>query len=368
MPKIVHIQVIPKMSGVQQVSFDILKNLPNDFEKYIVFGGMYECKDNIVEKFSNIGVKVIFIDSLRREIGFNDILSIIELYKFFKKEKFDIIHTNSTKPGIVARFAAWLSGCKKVVHTVHGIAFHRFEKLHKRIFFYLIETFFCFFSNTLISVNNHYLKFYPHVKNKICIYNSIDFIKKSQRDFNDDSDRPITVGFISRLDKQKDPITFLKAIEYGNRVGLFSQENVKVIIGGDGELKALCEAFVENERLSCQVKFKGWVSNKDDFFKEIDILCLPSIFEAFGLVFLEAGIFGIPSIASNVEGIPEIVKNDKNGFLVEPKNHIEIAQRISNYLKDRSLLKRHGMEAKRIVEEDFRMKDMLEKYLEVYKI
>ncbi|MGL9735341.1 MAG: glycosyltransferase [Symbiopectobacterium sp.] len=84
---------------------------------------------------------VLFVKSLRREIGCLDINATCELFHLFKKNKFDIIHTNSTKPGIIARLSAKMAVCDYVIHSVHGIAFHKIEIPTKRIFYYLIECF-----------------------------------------------------------------------------------------------------------------------------------------------------------------------------------------------------------------------------------
>ena len=172
--KIAHVQVIPKLSGVQRVSLDILSNLPSYYDKYIIFGGDYEAEKELINECERNKIKVIFIEDLRREISFRDFNAFFNLLKLFNTMKFDIIHTNSTKPGIIARLAAKVARCKKIVHTVHGIAFHRFEKFPLRIIYLIIEAFCSFFSHYLISVNNYYLKYYPHIKNKKTIHNCVN--------------------------------------------------------------------------------------------------------------------------------------------------------------------------------------------------
>ncbi len=64
---------------------------------------------------------------------------------------------------------------------------------------------------------------------------------------------------------------------------------------------------------------------------------MPSLIEAFGIVFLEAMAAGIPVIGSNTGGIPELVKDGENGFLVDPDNHIELTQKILKLLNDDAL-------------------------------
>ncbi|MBJ7221593.1 MULTISPECIES: glycosyltransferase family 4 protein [unclassified Brenneria] len=368
MKKIVHVQVIPKLSGVQQVSLDILSNLPDIYDKYIIFGGGYNPSDEFIRKFESQDVKIIFVPSLKREIGYLDVKAFCELFKIFREYKFDIVHTNSTKPGIVARFAAKLAGCRYVIHSVHGIAYHKFEKKHKRIFYYLVEFFFSFFSDVLVSVNRHYLKYYPFVRNKLCIHNAVtlrpatvDLISVStlRKD-------KLRIGFMGRLDPQKDPLTLLQALKFGLETNLFTRQDVTLTMAGEGELSAQCMRFVEENNLMDVVNFRDWIFDKENFYSHIDVFCLPSIYEAFGLVLGEAAVFGVPSIATNVEGVPEVITDDESGFLVDAKDYQALAEKIGIYVTDDALRVKHGLNARRKVMSAFKLDDMIAKYEALY--
>jgi len=363
--KIAHIQVIPHLTGVQQVSLDILSSLPDEYEKFIIFGGSYQVDDNFLKKFLDNNTTVLFIPSLKREIGFHDIAATKELYKLFKQYQFDIIHTNSTKPGVVARFAAKLARCPLVVHTVHGIAYHRFESLGKRIFYYAIEAFFSLFSDHLVSVNHFYLKYYPFIRYKTCIHNSVELndISIALRE----DIRTLRLGYMARLDKQKDPLTLLKSVKYGIEHNYFSRDSLSVLIAGEGELSQGCRDYVADNKLDDVISFAGWVSDKQSFYNKIDVFCLPSIFEAFGLVFLEAARFNIPSISTDVEGIPEVVIDNETGLLVKPKDYKEMAKKIKRYIEDAELVKIHGNNARERMQKYFSKQDMLNKYNAIYE-
>lgn len=363
--KIAHIQVTPHLTGVQQVSIDILSGLSDDYDKYIVFGGSYKVKDDFLKKLSDKKIKTIFIPSLKREIGFHDIAATKELFSLFKQYKFDIIHTNSTKPGIIARFAAKISGCPLVVHTVHGIAYHQFESIGKRIFYYSIEAFFSLFSDRLISVNNYYLKYYPFIKRKVCIHNSVEMNNITVQSRDDTT--CLSFGYMARLDNQKDPLTLLRAVKYGIENAYFSSSDLTVLIAGEGELSQVCRNYVEDNKLEKVVSFAGWVSDKQSFYNQVDVFCLPSIFEAFGLVFLEAAHFNIPSIATDVEGIPEVVIDNETGFLVAAKDYKALAQRMKLYITDKALVEKHGLNAKLYMEKNFSKQEMLKQYNAIYE-
>ncbi|KGA35450.1 glycosyltransferase family 4 protein [Pectobacterium brasiliense] len=368
MKKIVHVQVIPKLSGVQQVSLDILSNISDCYDKYIIFGGGYNATPEFINIFESKGIKVIFVPSLKREICTSDIKATYELFKVFKEHKFDIIHTNSTKPGIVARIAAKLAGCRRIIHSVHGIAYHKFESPGKRVFYYVTECSFSFFSDVLVSVNQHYLKYYPFIKNKLCIYNAVTLSPKlnSSSSSNIIENQPLRIGFMSRLDRQKDPLTLLRALVFGLENSLFTRESILLTMAGDGELRQECIDFVDEHNLNDVVIFKNWISDKDSFYKNIDVFCLPSIYEAFGLVLGEAAVFGIPSIATNVEGIPEVIDDGETGLLVDPKDYESLARKIQIYANNPDLRIQHGLNAKEKVFSKFALSRMIKEYESLY--
>jgi len=366
MKKIVHVQVIPKMSGVQTVSYEILKGLSNDnFDKYIICG-TEGGDEKFFEDFEAIGVKVIKIPSLTRSIGVKDLIAFRELFRCFKKYRFDIVHTNSTKPGIIARIAARLAGAPNVVHTVHGIAYHKFEHPIKRCIYYLIELMSSLFSNHIVLVNKYYKRFYgfiPFVNIKT-IYNGVNFSGLDEKT-KVDSDE-INILFFARLDAQKNPMHFLKAIKYivENKL-ICNLDYCKFTVTGEGELRAECEAYVKDNNLSSWVVFTGWSVDKSRSYNSADILCVPSIYEAFGLIFVEAAHFGIPAISTRVEGIPEVVKDNETGILVEPNDVPGLAHSISKLVNDRSLRIELGQSAKARSYE-FTVDNMVSEYVCIY--
>jgi glycosyltransferase involved in cell wall biosynthesis len=183
--KILHILARPYLAGAQRISLEILRNLSNDeYDKYVLFGN--DAIDNnlkleCIEKFEMAAVKVLFSKNMCRNIGLKDIPAIIEIYKLCKREKFDIVHTNSTKPGIIGRIAATLAHVPLVIHTVHGLAFHEFVKFPKWQFYWFCEMFAAFFCNKIVLVNKYYNRYFKLFKSKIItIYNGIDFLSYSR--------------------------------------------------------------------------------------------------------------------------------------------------------------------------------------------
>lgn len=368
MKKIVHIQVLPKMSGVQQISLDIMKGLDSSYEKYIVFGGKEHDK-SVDDAFSELGVKVVYIESLKREICLSDFKAFYDLIKFFREYSFDIVHTNSSKPGIVARIAAKIAGVDRIVHTVHGISFHKHESLVKRVIYYFVELFSCFFGDMNVTVNKFYMKYYPScVIKSVSIYNGVDFSKLDESIFKPKPycDNEVTVAFFARLDVQKDPISYIKIVHYIISNKLCSK-GVKFILAGSGELEHECLSLINELGLKENLTYVGWVLNKSEFLSRVDILCQPSKWEAFGLNIVEAAHFSIPTVASRVEGIPEVILDGETGILCEQGDLASFANSVSRLVNSDELRYKLGARAKIFVNNSFLVENMQLSYKSIYE-
>ncbi|OAN13538.1 hypothetical protein A3K86_13195 [Photobacterium jeanii] len=362
--KVAHVQVIPKLSGVQQVSLDILSGLPDEkFDKYLICGKLDSNSSIFVDRFEANNVKIIQVESLKREISRYDIKAFWELRKIFKQMRFDIVHTNSTKPGVVARIAAKISGINKVIHTVHGVSFHEHMTYSKRIFYYVIEFVSCIFGDINVLVNQNYRKYYPVFKN-VVIYNGVDFsklqVKKEKKSI-------INVAFMARLDEQKNPLLFIEAIKLLKLENKLDLSKVNFILAGDGELKSQCESLISKYNLNENIEMVGWIEDKSKFLSSIDIICQPSKWEAFGLVFVEAGFFKIPCIGSDVEGIPEVILDRNTGLIFKSNDVSGLKEAMFELIDNQTLRDRLGQNAFDIYTEKFRVEKMVSEYSALYK-
>lgn len=376
--KIVHVQVIPKLSGAQLFSLSLLSSLSSElYDKYIIFSEdedvTVQQKEEVVTRFSAAGVKIIWLKSLRRSIGVHDVKCLLELVSIFKKHCFDIVHTNSTKPGIIARIAARVAGIKKIIHTVHGIAYHDNIPLLKRVFFYLIEVISTPFGHYNICVNKFYLKYYrwlPFVRS-MTIYNGLDFLSLSaksgisvpERNY-DFTQREVKLLFVGRLDEQKDPLTLLQAFKL---LSTSRERRFKLSMVGDGELMEACKQYCIENNLIDDVTIHGWVSQPQSLYATSDIFVCPSIYEAFGFTFVEAAYYGLPIVATNVEGIPEVVIDNYMGHLVQSKSPEQLAFAILNIANNQKVYQVFAQNAHNSVVSRFSIENMIAGYKKIYE-
>ena len=365
--KILHIQVLPKLSGVQKISLEIFKNLPDsEFEKWILFSDSIENgdKEDCIQRFEAAGANVILSSKLKREIGIKDIHAFWEIYKLCRKEKFDIVHTHSTKPGIIGRLASSFARVPLVIHTVHGLSFHQFVRFPIWQFYWICEMISSIFCDKIFLVNKFYMKYFRWFKNKTrTIYNGIDlsvFLNDISKERYNSKD--LKILYVGRLDTPKDPLTLLQAA----KLVCHKYPNFMFTIVGDGEKYIECHDFITSNNLQDQIHLKGWQSNVSQFYTTHDIFAMSSIYESFGLIFLEAGYCKLPVVATNVEGIPEIIENGVTGLLSDPKDFKTLAANIMKLAEDEELRKKMGRLACERVTSRFSVGKMVDQYKKAY--
>jgi L-malate glycosyltransferase len=146
-------------------------------------------------------------------------------------------------------------------------------------------------------------------------------------------------------------------------------ENVVFIIGGDGSLRQYHENLAAELGIKENVIFSGKISAEDlpYYYALSDIVVVPSLQEAFGLVVSEAMASGKPVIGSNVGGIPDQIVDEQSGFLIEPKNPSKIAQKIRWLLTHQEQAKKMGIKGRGIVEEKYDIDKRAKSIISLYK-
>jgi len=160
--------------------------------------------------------------------------------------------------------------------------------------------------------------------------------------------------FVGGLDKAH----YFKGIDYLLRtIKILQDFSIKLLIVGEGDMKKEYIETAKNLDIKNQVIFTGFVSDEDlpKYYNLADLFVLPSIdkSEAFGVVLIEAMASGKPVIASNLAGVRSVVDENKNGFLIDPKNEGHLAERIKYIFDSPLLLMAFGRAGRKKVEEKY---------------
>lgn len=172
----------------------------------------------------------------------------------------------------------------------------------------------------------------------------------------------LLVGLACRLVEQKGVSYALRAFAHiAHR-----HPDTYLIIAGDGERRRSLEALAGQLRVADRVRFTGWRSDLDRILSGLDVFMMPSLWEGFGLVLLEAMRYRLPIIASNVGAIPEVVADGESGVLVRPRDVDGLARALDALLSDRSLRLHMGLMGEDRLETHFSAGRMADETITIY--
>ena len=267
-----------------------------------------------------VDVTAIHIDGLGRAIKPRaDLTALFAIIKEIRSFKPDVIHTHTAKAGVIGRIASIISGQRSMrVHTFHGHLLHGYFGLGKTKLVVLIERFLALFTHQLLAVgkkvqddliaagigDSSKFAVMPPGLQLAHVPNSHDARKELGLDQNE-----IYCAFIGRITQIKRPDRFLDVISKVRNSGT----KVHFIVAGAGELLQECQNRVAAENLP--VTFLGWREDIEVVLAAPDFVILTSDNEGTPLSLIQAGMVGIPVVATNVGSTNEIVVDWKTGLL-----------------------------------------------------
>ncbi len=143
------------------------------------------------------------------------------------------------------------------------------------------------------------------------------------------NNKPV-IGVMARMVEKKGVNVFIKALSILDKRGI----DFSAVIGGEGELLDKMQQLRDELKLNDKVRFTGWVKDKDKFYHDIDIFCLPSLSEPFGIVLLEAMQARRPIVSTNIEGPAEILHNNIDALMVDKANPEQMADALEDLIKN----------------------------------
>jgi glycosyltransferase involved in cell wall biosynthesis len=303
----------------------LLKGLdPQQFESKLVTGSLSDSEGDMSYLLDISDRSVIRIPELRREIDpIRDVVSLRKLLKILVKEKPDIVHSHTSKAGLIARLAVKIYNAIylkkiKIVHTFHGNILHGYFGVAQSYFFMLIERFLAKLSDALIAISESqyreltqlYRIADPHKVHLIRLgfdlskFTNSSKLKGEFRKKIGIDEQTLLIGIVGRLVPIKNHRLFLDAAK------LFIERNpstpVRFIIVGDGELKTDLKSYAERIGIAERVIFYGWEKNIESVYADLNILALTSINEGTPVSIIEAMASSTPVISTKVGGVADL--------------------------------------------------------------
>ncbi|MGI5911227.1 MAG: glycosyltransferase family 4 protein [Syntrophomonadaceae bacterium] len=363
--KVLHVIGGGEVGGAEEHVLTLMKLL--DPEKYQPFL-LCLCEGPFADLAARQGLPARIIPMRHRL----DLATVTPLMRYMGEQHFDLVHTHGVRANLVARLAATRSGIP-VVTTVHSVLRYDYDLPLKALLAYFLTKLTNKYSNRFIAISRaiaHDIKQMGVYQEKIVIiHNGLDVNKFSsprkasevKSELGLDQDRQI-ITMVARLHPVKGHDYFLRAARQVIDAGFRPQ----FLIVGEGIYRRQIEQQVSELGLNEVVKMLGYYRSIEDIYEISDILCVPSVMEGLGLVVLEAMYFNVPVVASNTGGIPEIIKDQVDGLLVEPRDHHGLAQAIIKILSDPELATYLTTNARKKVNQ-FSLQNMANKVEQVYE-
>jgi glycosyltransferase involved in cell wall biosynthesis len=358
--KVFHVITKLELGGAQKVTLMLLERFSRDHYEL----GLATGPDGIlVERANRIpSLSRFWIPNFVREVRpIQDLLALFQLWRVFRRERPDIVHTHSAKAGILGRLAAKLAGVPIIFHTYHGFGFNDLQKRIVKNFYVLLERIMGRVTTQTVVVS--YATGHTAEKARIVRKDNWmlcraaipldEFMKPGPRrtkvrEWNIPENKVI-VGMIACFKPQKAPIDF---VDVAARV-LKETDRAHFVMIGDGELRPAIEARIRELGVTGHITLLGWRQDMPEVYRNIDIVMLTSLWEGLPCVFSEAMACELPLVATDVDGARDAIIEGDNGFLHPPHDIESMATSALKLINDSALREQMGRRGKsRVMEFD----------------
>lgn len=368
-PYVCHIFKITGVSGSENHLLTLASHL--DYGQYrLTFCLLVEREPDLsayVAALEAIGVEVVCFP-IRADL---DPLLLWQLVRFLRAQKPDIVHTHLIHGDLYGTLAARLAGVPFVVSSKHND-----DVFRQRGFYAWLDCAMARYQNRIITISHHLKRFHVDVEGLpvdkiVTIHYGLDpnaFLQDvgegvdMRAELDIPADAPL-VGVVGRLTEQKGHAYLLDAF-----VTVVQElPSARLLVVGDGELRSTLERQAARLGLYGSVAFIGRREDVPRIMMALDVLVMPSLWEGFGLVLLEAMAADKPVVASQVSAIPEIVADGETGLLVPPKDSEDLSRALLALLRDPTRAREMGRQGRQRLEQEFTMARMVEQTQGVYE-
>lgn len=374
--KVAHVITRLCKGGAQENTFHTVRLANRErYDVHLISGPTFGDEGSIEDDIRRSGLVIHREPDLIRKISpVHDLRALNSLTRRFRDQRYDIVHTHTSKAGVLGRLAARRAGVPIVVHTAHGNIFDGYFAAPVTAVFTRIERRAARWADRLIELTDGGIE--EHLNRRIgrreqytTIFSGIDLgLFEKARENRAETRRSLNipepafaVGGVGRLEPIKGFPYFIAAAELVAR----TVPNAHFVLAGTGsQERALRD---QAGPLGERFRFLGMRNDIANVMAALDLLVVPSLNEGMGRVILEAGAAGIPVVASKVGGIPDVVDDAKTGVLVPPKNAEAIAEVVGALAADPDRISRMGNAARNKIVPEYGLEQMVRKIEALYE-
>jgi len=374
--RIAHVITKLELGGAQQNTLWTLNHLDKERYRGYLFSGRGGILDDEVSSTAEYETR--FVPSLMRQISpFHDLIALAHIWILCVLIRPDIIHTHSSKAGIIGRWAAFFAGVPVIIHTYHGFGFNDFQPFLIKFILQFTEYLTAPITTTIVVVSSEniqkgllscigkrgqYVVIHSGIKVSDFAAVQEDKIENARREIGIKKGIPV-IGMIGCFKPQKAPLDFI----YLAKKVSDKRPDVQFVLIGDGLLRPQIESEIERLNLKDKIILTGWRRDISSCIALFDILVLTSLWEGLPRVFPEAMAAGKPIVATWVDGAREAVLHGINGYLVAPHDVDKMSGYVLRLLDNPDERRRFGAYGKRRVYPAYDIDEMVRQLDELYQ-
>jgi len=350
--RVAHVITRLDLGGAQDNTLHTVTHLGAPYQAHL-FAGPGGILD--AEALSRLDGALTFVPSLVHPIRpIRDLVAVRDLARAFRRLRPAIVHTHSSKAGIVGRAAARLAGVPLVVHSIHGFGFHAGQPAWLRRTLVAAERAARPWTTHFVSVAGVHLargaalglvdpdrasviRSGVHLGRLAAAADraAIRGTAALRTALGLPAEGPIA-GMVACLKPQKAPLDFVEAAA---RV-VTRRPDARFVMVGDGPLRAAVEARARELGIDRRLHLLGWRRDVPDLLPAFDVVALTSLWEGLPRVVPEAIAAGRPLVVTAVDGAAEILRHEENALLVPPSDPDAAAAQMLRLLQDPALARR----------------------------
>jgi glycosyltransferase involved in cell wall biosynthesis len=320
------------------------------FDPVIVCGPQTGSEGSLHDEVRRRGIELVIVPELVREVHpLKDARVVPALTNLFREHAFDVVHTNSSKAGIVGRLAARRAGVERVIHTVHGWPFHDRQRAVVAGVWRALERRSAPLAGRLVVVAEADRdkglaarigrpEQYVTVRSGLELqeYDPSKPARASVRGQLRLPDGVQVVGAVNRLSPQKDPLTLVEAFARVHE----ERPATHLLIVGDGPLRGRLEERVTALGVEGSVTLAGLREDVPRLLQAMDVFVSASLWEGLPRTVVAAMATGVPVVATLADGVRDVVRDGDTGLSFARDDASAAAVAIGTVLDDRHLAER----------------------------
>ncbi len=318
----------------------------------VLCGPQTGSEGSLIEAVRERGTPLFIEPALVREVSpLKDLLAFVRLVWRIWLGGYAVVHTHSSKAGILGRWAAWVAGVPVIVHTVHGWGHHERQHPLVRAYYVILEKLTLRITDKLIVVSPQNIEKgladgIGRPEEYVVIRSGIEMERfghpqvareETRRAWGIPADAPV-IGTVTRLSVQKAPLDFVRAAA---RVAA-TRPDAWFVMVGDGDLRPQVEALATELGIRDRLVLTGLRRDVPELMAAFDIFALSSLWEGLPRVLPQAMATGLPIVATAADGTAEAVTQGVTGFLTPPGDPEILAGMLLQLLQNPALAQRMG--------------------------